>query len=467
KGTISEAPIPTNDAAPDGVAVGPDGNVWFVESHSPAALGRVSIQPELSNTADSDITDTSATVSADIGAHAQATQFWVEYGLTTAYGSQTPHKPAGSGDTVATFSTGLTGLAPSTKYHFHIVASNDAGTTWGRDMTFTTAATPPGPPPLAAPTVANALTTNIGRTRADVQADVNPNGLLTTFYFEYGVDTAYGSATAPLPAGLGLLPVTLLDTFPDLEPGTTYHFRVVATNLIDTTYGPDATFTTEPALPVIAPIIIAGPPTPVTKATETHETPSTDAKSDDDSPRAPVEETPQPVLTKSAVVALADGSVKTKQPGAREWPELGDAMSVPMGAVLDATHGKLTLVTALPGGAVQSAQLWGGQVKLRQAANGMVDVYLAGAAPSCVRARTAVASKKKRTKLVWIKDNHGRFRSHGKNSVATVRGTLWLTKETCAATLTRVKQGKVAVRDLRRKRTVLVRAGHSYLAKRR
>ena len=78
-----------------------------------------------------------------------------------------------------------------------------------------------------------------------------------------------------------------------------------------------------------------------------------------------------------------------------------------------------------------------------------------------------VIKRDEKKKLVWIKDNHGRFRSHGKNSVATVRGTLWLTKETCRGTMTRVKQGKVAVRDLHRKRTVLVRAGHSYLAKRR
>jgi hypothetical protein len=49
--------------------------------------------------------------------------------------------------------------------------------------------------------------------------------------------------------------------------------------------------------------------------------------------------------------------------------------------------------------------------------------------------------------------------------VATVRGTRWYTEDRCGGTLTRVTQGAVAVRDLRRKRTVLVRAGHSYLAR--
>jgi ferric-dicitrate binding protein FerR (iron transport regulator) len=66
---------------------------------------------------------------------------------------------------------------------------------------------------------------------------------------------------------------------------------------------------------------------------------------------------------------------------------------------------------------------------------------------------------------LWAEDSHGRFRSRGRNSVATVRGTRWLTRETCAGTQTRVEEGAVVVRDLRRDRTVTVRAGHSYLAR--
>jgi hypothetical protein len=66
---------------------------------------------------------------------------------------------------------------------------------------------------------------------------------------------------------------------------------------------------------------------------------------------------------------------------------------------------------------------------------------------------------------LWAKDSNGRFRSRGRNSVATVRGTRWLTRETCAGTLTRVAEGAVEVRDTRRRKTVLVRAGHRYLAR--
>jgi hypothetical protein len=59
----------------------------------------------------------------------------------------------------------------------------------------------------------------------------------------------------------------------------------------------------------------------------------------------------------------------------------------------------------------------------------------------------------------------GRFRTRGRHSAATVRGTVWEVIDRCDGTLTKVKRGRVAVRDFRRKRTVIVRAGKSYLAR--
>jgi hypothetical protein len=74
---------------------------------------------------------------------------------------------------------------------------------------------------------------------------------------------------------------------------------------------------------------------------------------------------------------------------------------------------------------------------------------------------------KKKPVALWGRDDHGAYQTHGRTSVATVRGTKWVTVETCAGTRTRVTEGAVAVRDLHRKRTVIVRAGHSYLARAR
>jgi ferric-dicitrate binding protein FerR (iron transport regulator) len=61
----------------------------------------------------------------------------------------------------------------------------------------------------------------------------------------------------------------------------------------------------------------------------------------------------------------------------------------------------------------------------------------------------------------------GRFRTAGRFASATVRGTQWLTADRCDGTLTQVKQGRVQVRDLVKKKTILVTAGKSYLAKKR
>ena len=68
---------------------------------------------------------------------------------------------------------------------------------------------------------------------------------------------------------------------------------------------------------------------------------------------------------------------------------------------------------------------------------------------------------------LWGRDSGGRFRTHGRHSQATVRGTRWVTVDRCDGTLTRVTEGSVVVRDFVRDRRAIVRAGDSYLAKRR
>jgi ferric-dicitrate binding protein FerR (iron transport regulator) len=59
----------------------------------------------------------------------------------------------------------------------------------------------------------------------------------------------------------------------------------------------------------------------------------------------------------------------------------------------------------------------------------------------------------------------GRFRTRGRHSTATVRGTQYLVKDTCGGTLTSVLKGSVVVRDLVKKRNRVVKAGQKYLAK--
>jgi hypothetical protein len=59
----------------------------------------------------------------------------------------------------------------------------------------------------------------------------------------------------------------------------------------------------------------------------------------------------------------------------------------------------------------------------------------------------------------------GRYRSRGNNSSATVRGTIWLTEDRCDGTLTRVRTGRVVVRDFALDRKVVLEPGDSYFAR--
>jgi hypothetical protein len=83
---------------------------------------------------------------------------------------------------------------------------------------------------------------------------------------------------------------------------------------------------------------------------------------------------------------------------------------------------------------------------------------------SCSLASAAAGASKKTVRALWAKGS-GRFRTKGRYSSASVRGTNWLTADRCDGTFTQVTQGSVAVRDVPRKKTVVVKAGRSYLAK--
>ena len=101
-----------------------------------------------------------------------------------------------------------------------------------------------GPP--TAPVVDRELTAEIGASEAKLGALVNPGGIQTSYRFEYGPTSAYGSST-PFPEGSvgeGLESHAVWASASGLAPGSTYHYRVVATNELGTVYGPDQTFTT-------------------------------------------------------------------------------------------------------------------------------------------------------------------------------------------------------------------------------
>jgi hypothetical protein len=96
----------------------------------------------------------------------------------------------------------------------------------------------------AAPTAITGPVSEVRATTATATGTVNPNGLATSWYFEYGTTTAYGKRTPTRSAGSGTQNVPVTEALTGLTPGTTYHYRLVATNRDGTSRGADGVFTT-------------------------------------------------------------------------------------------------------------------------------------------------------------------------------------------------------------------------------
>jgi hypothetical protein len=99
--------------------------------------------------------------------------------------------------------------------------------------------------PATAPIgVGQATVTQIRSSRALVQGGFIAAGAATSYHFEYGTDTTYGQSTPDIKAPLSLFPVSVNGVLDGLQPGTTYHLRLAATNSVGTTYSPDKVFKT-------------------------------------------------------------------------------------------------------------------------------------------------------------------------------------------------------------------------------
>ncbi|WP_445152057.1 hypothetical protein [Baekduia sp. Peel2402] len=185
-----------------------------------------------------------------------------------------------------------------------------------------------------------------------------------------------------------------------------------------------------------------------------------------------------PVLGKTLAIAAVQGTVTATSPTGVAV-DLSDARGVPSGTIIDTRAGTVELTTALTKpGSTQTGRFWGGMFEVRQTAGdrGLTQIVLRGAdfrQCQAVAARKRVkrsaakqATKKKQpSRALWGSDDHGKFQTRGRGSVATVRGTRWMTEDSCEGTLTRVADGAVEVRDFGADRTVVVHKGHQYRAR--
>jgi hypothetical protein len=341
------------------------------------------------------------------------------------------------------------------------VTITSVGTSQG-SSTVTDSATitaPPAPVITGAPTVT-------GPNGAAFSGSVNPDGLATTAYFQYGIPTS-----AQGPGGLGptftqFTPTQAIGSdfsnhavsasVSGLVPHELYDVQLVATNSAGTTYGPVESFTTQQN---------AAPP--------------------------------PPVLGKQVNVTLVSGYVWIKPPPGKSLGPAGDnaalskgqgfvplteARQVPTGSEVDALHGSLRIVSNTGTvGKTQTATLAGGVFNVSQVRKGiskgltnfnLVESAFQGAPTyNTCKAKyekagdATIASLSSKTLQLLKVSGHGKFKTTGRFSSATVRGTIYTVADRCDGTLTHVIRDTVLVDDFVRHKTILLHAGQSYLAK--
>lgn len=171
------------------------------------------------------------------------TTYYYQYGPTTSYGLKTPEQSlSDSSAGVKAVSATLSSLPAGKTFHYRLVATNTNGTTFGPDLTFRTAS-----PPDIGGIYADELTVS----SATLHAHIDPIGYNTEYHFEYGTTPEYGTSI-PLPGtpatqiGSGPAAVDVSRKIKDLQPGFTYHFRVVATNEWGSSASHDVTFDFSP-----------------------------------------------------------------------------------------------------------------------------------------------------------------------------------------------------------------------------
>jgi len=98
---------------------------------------------------------------------------------------------------------------------------------------------------------------------------VNPNGLSTTGWFEWGETSSYGNTTNAESLGSGIGLVQMLHSISGLSASTTYHFRAVAQNSAGTSYGDDMTFTMPDAVATVPPFVTTNAATSISSSSAT------------------------------------------------------------------------------------------------------------------------------------------------------------------------------------------------------
>ena len=208
-------------------------------------------------------TDNAVIVDGNIIPKGALTSYWYEYGLTSSLGSRTSSQIIGSGFSVISAPGLITGLTKNTSYSFRLVGENRYGKVFGTTYTFKT--TEGTPAPIGGiPVAKTVMASSVSRTTADLNGEVTPNKVTTQYWFEYGKTTELGNISAFSSAGNGALKTAVSVSLSNLEPLTTYYFRLNAQNQFGTVNGSILNFKTIGPASAEVPTVNTGNATAVT-----------------------------------------------------------------------------------------------------------------------------------------------------------------------------------------------------------
>jgi hypothetical protein len=313
--------------------------------------------------------------------------------------------------------------------------------------------------PSGPPRISNLSAGNVSETTATLKANVDPNHRdgsfavgTTNYHFEIGPTSTYGVTTpnGTLQWWQGDTPVS--GPISGLTPGTTYHYRVVATNNRGASSSADKTFQTTGKAPS------SGPGKPA---------PSGSGKGPGGKGAEPKVEG-EPELGHSVAAAVSKGTVRVRVQGSDEFRDIAPGEAIPLNSTFDTISGTVLLEAAGSDGKTYTGAFHGGQFTVHQSAKGATTLEMEGgdfsACGTSRMGRATASSAHPVLRKLWGKDHGGRFKTSSRGSVATVRGTEWLTADRCDGTLTRVTKGKVLVRERGTGRSKLLHKGESFFA---
>ena len=172
---------------------------------------------------------------------------------------------------------------------------------------------------------------------------------------------------------------------------------------------------------------------------------------------------PVPVVNQTVVAREVSGTIRVRRPGSRDFVDLDASVGIPLGSTVDAKQGEVEIASVPRAGAApERAKFKDGIFRLSQS-RGITSLTLTEQLAPCPRRGARAAQRKPKTRKLWG-DGRGSFRTVGRYSAATVRGTRWLVQDTCAGTLRASRRGRSLSATVRN-RNVVVRPGRPYTAR--